>query len=115
MSYDVVIANNDFNYTYNLSGLFHEHITRPHFLPVTENTVLTGLRSIDGLTGKWAAYAIEQGLASIQSELVQKGEAKMMDRHNPPNGWGSVLGAVLFLSLLMAACKNNPRHIVRVS
>lgn len=116
MSYDVTIANHDFNYTYNLSGLFHNHIIRPRVLQLVGNgKAETGLQSIDGITGKWAALAIEQALESIRNELIKDGEIVMMERYNPNNGWGSVLGAVLFLSLLMAACKNNPRHIVRVT
>jgi len=108
MSYDVNVGPEAFNYTYNVSRLFHDHMEG-------------GLSSINDMTGRAAGDFIAAGLEKI--ERTQRslwvdgaiGEPEFCARYDATNGWGSTVGAILFLSLIMAACYRHPRSRVRVS
>ncbi len=116
MSYDVHVGNVDsYNYTYNVSKLFYDH------MPADEDSDRGGLDTLEGLTGKQAAVKIAAALHRIERtrhELWQNnvpGEPRFCAKYDAPNGWGSALGAIMFLSLIMAACFQNPRCKVRIS
>jgi hypothetical protein len=108
MSYDVSIGRESFNYTYNVHKLFHDHMDG-------------GIQSLDGLTGKQAFLQLAECIDGIDRtrhnlwENVVVGEPVFCHRYDAPNGWGSAIGGILFLSLIMAACARNPRSKVRVS
>lgn len=108
MSYDVSIGDDSFNYTYNVSALFHDHIDG-------------GLKSLDGLTGKKSAEVLGEAFDRIHSTLLsvwvrdEVGEPLFCARYDSTNGWGSTVGALIFLAQIMAACHRNPRKKVRVS
>ena len=108
MSYDVSIGDDWFNYTYNVSKLFYDHMDG-------------GLKSLDGMTGKEAAIAIDNafsGIADTKNKLWVReivGEPKFCAQYDSPNGWGSTVGALIFLANIMGACARNPRKKVRVS
>jgi hypothetical protein len=114
MSYDVYIGVEDFNVTYNLAALFYDHIA-----PVEGGR--GGLYELDGLTGRAALVLLQGALQEIERtrcslwQVQAIGEPKFCERYDAPNGWGSAIGGILFLSLLMAACALNPRKKVRVS
>ena len=109
MSYDVSIADEWFNYTSNISALFYDHFPNGR-----------GLCGIDGMTGKQAVEEIGKAFANMNDtrhELYQDGipgEQRMEAKYNAPNGWGSVVGALLFLGRIGAACARHPRHKVSV-
>jgi hypothetical protein len=113
VSYDVDIGGESFNYTYNVSKLFYDHI------PTQRDR--GGLSEIHGLTGKQAASVIGEAFVRLAAtrnkhwELNAVGEPKFCAEYDAPNGWGSAVGAILFLGCIMAACQANPRCKVRVS
>lgn len=113
MSYDVSIGGEDFNYTYNVSELFYDHIE--------DKGNGGGLRELDGKTGKACGDILAAAFDAIQNSYLSYwsvrdvGEPVFCARYDSPNGWGSTVGALVFLSLIMAACYKNPRSRMRVS
>lgn len=113
MSYDVSIGSESFNYTYNVSRLFYDHI------PAERGD--GGLRELDGLTGRRAAEVLASAFDRMQSTRHKlyvdgvPGEPQFSAKYDAPNGWGSALGAILFLAQIMAACHANGRKKVSVS
>lgn len=110
MSYDIDIGDQSFNYTYNLSRLFHDHM---------RDGDRTGLDALSGRTGAEAVTILADTFERIEKtrrRLWQDapGDPAMCAQYDPPNGWGSTLGAVVFLGQLLAACALNPDGIVRV-
>jgi hypothetical protein len=121
MSYDIYVGDAEFNYTYNLSSLFHKHI---------KNDDGAGIRCLDGLTGKQAAAVLWAAFESIDEEYMNTFSAHrigigddttcidadktMSSRYTPLNGWGSYTSALIFLGKLLAACAANPRNKVKV-
>lgn len=108
MSYDVSIGDYDGNYTWNsASPLFHEHIDG-------------GIDAIDGMTGRQASNVMRQFWISVNRErhdLYEDGavgEPQMCAKYDSPNGWGSLVGALMFAGQITAACAQYPRHKVRV-
>lgn len=103
MSYDVSVADEWHNYTYNLSALFHDCIDG-------------GLHSLHGLTGAKAAAVLGLALDRLATaRLRAPSEQAFREQYDAPNGWGSTLGAVLFLGCVMASCQRHPRSRVRVT
>jgi hypothetical protein len=101
MSYDVTIGDEWFNYTSNLGALFYDHAP-------------DGLRGLDGLRGKDGAGFIAAMLNNIHSSHLREG-SNLSATYDPPNQWGCVIGALLFLARLMAACHENPRSKIHVN
>lgn len=108
MSYDVDIGGQSFNYTYNVYRLFDDHMPN-------------GIRGLDGMTGAQAARCLSDVMDAIHRTVLSHwhetdvGEPKFCAVYDSPNGWGSAIGGILFLSQIMAACQKFPRHKVRVS
>ena len=108
MSYDIHIGDFCGNYTSNCSALWYDHMP-------------DGLRGIDGMTGKQAGDHIANGLNSIHRSVLDVwkngtvGEPLLCAKYDAPNGWGSTVGALIFMCQVMAACYQNPRKRVRVS
>lgn len=89
MSYDMHINDEEFNYTYNVSGMWYA--ANPE----------KGIRTIYGMTGMEAAKVINEMMKYMIDnwpEMVAK---------NPNNGWGSADGAYDFLARLSAASMRN--------
>lgn len=116
MSYDVTIGRFSRNYTSNVGKLFHKHIT---VAGVVEDT--TGLQALHGMTGAEASGWLALAWKSINSERNKLwkqdavGEPEMEKLYNAPNGWGSLVGALVFLGELTAACGQHPSQIIHVS
>lgn len=114
MSYDVSIGDQSFNYTYNVSALFYDHI------PASEGG-RGGLHELDGKTGKQAVAILADAFDCIRRTYVDLwekdavGEPAFCAKYDSPNGWGSTVGALIFLSRIMAACALNPRKRIRIS
>lgn len=108
MSYDVSIGSDSFNYTYNVSSLFCDHMEG-------------GLRSLNGLTGRQACEVIAGAFDALHDKKMRLwrhddvGEPRFCAEYDSKNGWGSAVGGILFLAQIFAACHRNPRKIVRVS
>lgn len=100
MSYDVSIGDQWFNYTWNLSRFFRDHMPE-------------GINGLDGLTGRQASDFIGSGLNAINRSYCRN--TSLAAEYDDPNGWGSVIGALIFLGRIQAACASNPRKKVRVS
>jgi hypothetical protein len=113
MSYDVWIGDKDFNYTRNISELIYDHIP--------DMGHGGGLREIAGKTGKEAvpilADAFEQMNRTRHKMWVQDvvGEPAMCAKYDAKNGWGSMVGGILFLGQIMGACAMFPDEIVNYS
>ena len=112
MSYDVSIGDHSFNFTYNTAPLFYDHI------PDYGNG--GGLNEINGKTGKQAAVILSEAMERIDRTRCDYwkngvvGEPVLCAKYDSPNGWGSTVGGILFLSRIMGACIQNPRSKVRV-
>jgi hypothetical protein len=117
MSYDLDIANETFNYTFNLSGFFHTYL-------INDDGV-TGLIGLSGLSGHQAGIVLSEAFGRIDRErmdvFVQARDltchdvdAILYDKYKAENGWGSYNGALIFLAKLMAACFRNPGDVVDV-
>ena len=114
MGYDVLIGSNNFNYTYNVSKLFYDHF------PEIEGC-RGGLYRLDGLKGCEAVPVLANALYEIDKTRLKlwkdgaKGETDFCNKYDPENGWGSTVGAILFLSLIMGECAMNPDEVITVS
>ncbi len=108
MSYDVSIGSFDGNYTWNVSALFYDHIP-------------DGLNALDGLTGKQAVELLTVAFSRIHATKMAMwktqsvGEPEFCAKYDAPNGWGSTVGALIFLAQILSACAANPRKKVRVT
>jgi hypothetical protein len=115
MSYDLYIGDDSFNYTFNVSALFYDH------MPADANSERGGLHTLHGLTGRQAGDKIADALDRIGRTMRdlwkadEVGEPRFCAKYDANNGWGSALGGVMLLSLVMAACYQNPRKRLRVS
>ncbi len=89
MSYDIHIADEDFNYTYNVSGMWYA--SQPD----------KGIRTIYGMNGREAAKVINEMMNYMVDHWIE------MLAMNPSNGWGSAEGAYDFLARLSAASMRN--------
>lgn len=107
VSYDVSIGDESFNYTFNVSALFYDHMNG-------------GIRSLDGLTGKAACEVLSKAFLAINQTKMDLwsrdhvGEPRFCAKYDSPNGWGSAVGAILFLVEVFDACRRNPRKRLRV-
>jgi len=107
MSYDVSIGSAWFNYTYNVSALFYDHMDG-------------GISGLNGLTGKQAGDKIAEAFTRLDRTrqdlwvVDAVGEPKFSAKYDAPNGWGSPIGGLMFLANIMAACYSNPRKKVHV-
>lgn len=114
MSYDISIGSADFNYTWNVSKLFHEH------LPATDERE-SGLYGLNGMTGKQAGEELARAFDRIDRSVMidwttdAVGEPAFCARYDADNGWGSTVGALVFLARVMAACHASPRAKFRAS
>lgn len=112
MSYDVYIAGESFNYTFNVSKLFYDHIP--------DSGKGGGIRELEGLTGRQCALRLCDAIDRIDKTVLANwengvvGEPRFCAAYDSPNGWGSAIGGILFLSRILSACVKNPRAKVRV-
>lgn len=113
MSYDVYIGSEGFNMTWNVGKLFYDHIPMER--------AKGGLSELDGLTGKQASQVLADAFERINrtrhktARAVEAvGEPEFCALYDAPNGWGSTVGALIFLAQILGACALNPRRKVRV-
>lgn len=112
MSYDVTIGDFDTNYTYNVGAVFHDHI---------KGGEKTGLQALDGLYGFQASALLFSAWSNLNATRHQMyvdgavGEPAMEAKYNAPNGWGSLVGALIILGKITAACAIYPHDKVSVS
>lgn len=115
MSYDVYIGGYNFNYTSNVSAIFYDHI------PAADEEGRGGLHVLNGMTGKQAIEILLPAWDAIHSTWMGDwksgvvGSPEFCARYDSPNGWGSTVGAMLFLARITSACASNPRKRVHVS
>lgn len=104
MSYDIYIADKEFNITWNLSPFFYAHF------PENE-----GILYLGGMAGSEAALTLSKALDSIERERrFLGGDKPLCEKYDNPNGNGSTMGALLLLARLLAACAIYPRHTLTV-
>jgi len=112
MSYDITIGDFDVNYTSNVGAVFHDHIKEGE---------ITGLQALHGMYGFQASrvlYRAWSNLNATRHALYQDGqigERAMEEKYNAPNGWGSLVGALIILGKITAACATYPHETVHVS
>ena len=107
MSYDITIADEEFNHTYNTRNLFVE------VLP-GDSEREAGIKGLYGMTGAEAAEYIEAGLERLSDMLCNKEEKQMRREYDASNGWGTLFTATLMLSRLMAACHRHPFQKIEI-
>lgn len=111
MSYDVSIGKFDGNYTSNQWKLFHVHVQRKLD---DGHEPFTGLQCLHDLTGREAQPILTAAFDSLVAERRIAGNGTL-GHYDAPNGWGTAMGAVLFLAQIMAACMNYPDEKIYVS
>lgn len=113
MSYDVSIGTFSGNMTSNIAPVIYDHI--PNFGNGG------GLHEIHGKTGKQALVILSDMFDLLQETRLSlcddaiTGEPKFCAKYDVANGWGSLVGALIWLAQIMAACGRSPRSIVYVS
>lgn len=113
MSYDVFIGDASFNFTSNVGQLFYDHI------PADRSR--GGLHELHGITGKQAVPILAEAFERMNGtrhKLWREhavGEPEFCAKYDAKNGWGSTVGALIFLAQILAACAQNPRKKVRLS
>jgi hypothetical protein len=112
MSYDVTVGEFSVNYTSNVHAVFHDHIHREG---------VTGLQALHGLYGFQASavlYGAWSNLNATRHAMYVEGavgEPAMSEKYDVANGWGSLIGALIILGKITAACAEYPHEIVEVS
>lgn len=114
MSYDINIGELDINYTYNVAKLFHDHIIVETNGDQTSSP--TGLQALNTMTGKEAAPILVDAWERIsETHRRCKYDAQMGITYDAPNGWGSLVGALIVLGQITAACAARPDEIIHIS
>ena len=93
MSYDMAIADEDFNYTYNVSPMWYAAYPDE------------GIRTHYGLTGAEAIPVLRKlrdYMEDNRTDLILM---------NPANGWGDYDGALRFVNDLISASIRNPDDV----
>jgi len=93
MSYDMSIGDEDFNYTYNVSGMWYDCYPEK------------GIREHYGMAGKESIPVLRKLREHMEDNADR---LRVMD---PENGWGSFDGALKFVCDLIIAAKDNPDEI----
>lgn len=93
MSYDMSIGAEDFNYTYNVSGMWYDCYPEK------------GIRKHYGMTGKDSLSVLRK----LRSHMEDNTER--LKEMNPTNGWGDFHSALDFVSSLIGAALRNPDEI----
>lgn len=107
MSYEITIADEEFNHTYNTRNLFVE------ILPGDAERE-AGIKGLYGMTGAEAAEYIEAGLERLSDMLCEKDEDAIRAEFDSPNKWGTLFTSTLMLSRLMAACLRHPFQKIEI-
>ena len=108
MSYDISIGEFDRNYTSNVSKVFYDHLEG-------------GLHCFHGKTGKEAAPLLAEmwrrlnDTRRVMGVVGVYGEHAMQAKYDAKNGWGTLVGALIFLGEFSAACAMFPRHKIHLS
>lgn len=115
MSYDISLVNKksefvfDANYTSNVSEMWYEHFD-------TDN----GLHSLQDMTWKQAKHHFAAFWESINQDRDDLyvdgavGEPKFCSKYDDENGWGSAIGAMIFIARLQSAWAMNPKATLSV-
>lgn len=90
MSYNMGIGERDFNYTYNVSGMWYDCYPEK------------GIREHYGLTGKEAVPVLRK-----LREHMEDNRERLI-KMEPDNGWGNFEGALAFVGKLISASIENP-------
>lgn len=112
MSYDVSIGTESFNYTYNLGPFFRDAIM--------DYGKGGGIRELHGVTGARACMILTTAFEDIHRVYLNEwrssvpGAQQFLAKYDAPNGWGSTVGAMIFLAQILAACSRNRRSKVHV-
>lgn len=109
MSYDVSIGTFTGNYTSSCSAVWYDHFPNGN-----------GLHGLNGMTGAQAAEEFEgfwKKLNETRRRLYVEnvpGEPVMTAKYDASNGWGSLIGALIFVGQIQAACALHPDDTIDV-
>jgi len=112
MSYDISIGTDSFNYTFNLSAFFRDAIR--------DYGKGGGLQELEGVTGARACTILTLAFEDIHGIYLNEWRASVpgardfCTKYDAPNGWGSTVGALIFLAQILGACSRNRRARVHV-
>lgn len=118
MSYDVYVGGSDadLNYTRNGNSLFYNHIP--------DNGKGGGLRELHNTPNKEVVVIMSNFFESVNRErhsffrnpMVETvGEPEMCAKYDPPNGWGSLVAALIFAAQIMGEAAKHPDGVTEVS
>lgn len=100
--HSVKVGNLNENYTYNLSEFFTWFLGRR-------------LGDFNGVEASELKSAIMDGFERLCGKHGEESPTlEFLKGFEPNNGWGSVLGAMAFLSRILVACIEAPEAIVGV-
>ena len=85
MSYDISIADEEFNYTYNVSGMWYDCFPEK------------GIREFYGMTGGESIPVLRK-----LRDHMEDNRDRLIEME-PDNGWGSFEGALGFVNRLIGA------------
>lgn len=97
-----------FNMTSNIGKIFYDHVNG-------------GIPALDGMTSVQALVHIDNFWDKIEQTRIMLwrentvGEPKLSQLYDSPNGWGSLIGALIWIGRIQSALVANPGCIVRVS
>lgn len=98
MSYDIDIADEDFNYTWNMSRFFSRFGVHPY----------------NDMRGRYTEMVADK--IDFALEAVSKfDDGVLSERYDPDNKWGNVPGAVDWLTRIREACLRHPGVIVEAT
>jgi hypothetical protein len=96
MSYDVDVADEWFNYTWNMSEFFRDFGVHPY-------------THMDGKLAPVVAEKIRDALGAIETHSQEA----LSLRYDAENGWGSVKTATAWLESVRSACERHPYAFVK--
>lgn len=93
MSYDMQIAGEQYNYTWNVSPMWYAAMPGK------------GIRAHYGMTGREALAPLRAIRAYMEDNMTE------LLPMNPANGWGDYWGALQFVTDLVNASLRNPEAV----
>lgn len=118
MSYDVYVGGSekDLNYTSNVRTLFYDHIP--------DNGKGGGLRELHKTPNTEVVEIMSKFFDSVEDarrnarpwdapEVV--GEPELSEKYDVKNGWGSLIGALVFAAQIMGEAAKFPESFTEVS
>ena len=126
MSYNISVGTKNWNVTYNLGKLFHNNI------PSVENddgsVTDSGLQRLHLKTGAESIEILGKFFENVQADRNRltaerhrdfhdetRGEPELCEKYDPKNGWGSLIGGLIFMGEFLAECALHSDSVIEIS